>query len=74
MNAPETHPNALPAAEAPCEGCGKPFARRRRWQRFCSDKCRSDWHRKDAQPVSERLAELEQRVRELEAMVWPLGK
>ena len=31
--------------EATCEQCTKVFAPRRGWARFCSTKCRNDWHR-----------------------------
>jgi hypothetical protein len=41
------HGEAQRAAAQPettCDACTKPFARRKRWQRFCSPKCRNDWH------------------------------
>ena len=64
--------NASAAVEAACAGCGKLFAAKRRWQRFCSDKCRSDWHRRNDKPLSQRVEELERRVAELEANAWPV--
>jgi predicted nucleic acid-binding Zn ribbon protein len=32
------------APEAKCEQCGGPCQARRGWQRFCSDKCRNNFH------------------------------
>lgn len=46
MNAPASH-NALQATEsceATCAECRHPFAARRRWQRFCCDQCKNDFH------------------------------
>ena len=28
-----------------CDQCGKDFRQARHWQKFCSNKCRNDWHR-----------------------------
>lgn len=30
--------------EVLCDACTHPFAPRKRWQRFCSPRCRNDWH------------------------------
>ena len=27
-----------------CEECGTELVRKKNWQRFCSDACRSSWH------------------------------
>ena len=59
-------PNALPATEKPCEGCGNPFTPKRAWGRFCKTACRNAWHKRNA-PPSDRLADLERRVAALEA-------
>ena len=53
----------------PCEACQKPFARRRKWQRFCSTACRNDWHRREAMGPTGRLEDLERRVKALEEKV-----
>jgi hypothetical protein len=31
-------------AQATCDACPNLFKRRKRWQRFCSSRCRNDWH------------------------------
>lgn len=76
MNTPEMRPNASESAPGPvegqgsappCEGCGQAFLAKRRWQRFCSNSCRSDWHRRRDMPTAERLEDLERRVKALEA-------
>jgi hypothetical protein len=68
------HQNASRAPELACQSCGAAFALRRRWQRFCSAKCRADFHR--AAPGStgldRRLAELERRIAALEQAMWPV--
>lgn len=69
MNAPEMRQDALPATSRPCEGCAKPFTARRRWQRFCGDACRSEWHRKKALGPEGRLDEFERKLEALEARV-----
>lgn len=75
MDAPQMHSNANPAVSEPsdgkdsappCENCLQPFARKRRWQRFCSTACRNDWHRKDQMAPADRIADLERRVKALE--------
>ena len=35
---------ATAAPQATCDACQGLFKRRKRWQRFCSTKCRNDWH------------------------------
>lgn len=69
------HSNASTAVSAPpegqgsappCEQCKEPFARKRRWQRFCSTGCRNEWHHRNAMPDSDRIADLERRVKALE--------
>lgn len=66
MNAPEMRDNALlPSVQ--CRGCPSTFQPKRRWQAFCSDSCRSEWHRKKKLTPDERLVELERRVAALEA-------
>lgn len=32
------------AADHACAQCGSPFEKARSWARFCSAKCRTDWH------------------------------
>jgi len=72
------HSDASTAASVPaeaqgsaptCEGCAKPFLRKRLWQRFCSTTCRNEWHRKDRMGPTDRIAELERRVKTLEEQV-----
>lgn len=45
---PEMHQGIASApqtvAEVSCDGCGQPFAPKRRWQRFCKPGCRSTYH------------------------------
>ena len=47
---------------AKCEECGGEYCQEKSWQRFCTSKCRDDWHnhqRKLAQVVeAEELREL----------------
>lgn len=42
--ASKTHLAAAGATLQPCDNCATPFKPRRRWSRFCKDKCRNDWH------------------------------
>lgn len=76
MNAPTTpdqmRQNALPTEQRPCRGCAKPFPAARRWQVFCGDQCRSEWHRKKKLGPEGRVAELEAKVEALEARVAAL--
>lgn len=74
MNAPEMRSNALQPSQATCEECGGPYARTRRWQRFCGARCRNEFHRKQALGQDGRLAELEQRVAALESRVKVLDE
>lgn len=52
MNAPESvapmHLEAQGKAERPCDTCGGLFKPKRAWARFCSSKCRNDFHGKVA--------------------------
>lgn len=50
----------------PCEACHKPFSRKRRWQRFCSTKCRNAFHHRANMASEDRVADLERRVKVLE--------
>jgi protein-arginine kinase activator protein McsA len=67
-----------------CETCSTLFTSKRHWQRFCSDKCRNDYHhrltpeslRRDLDAMRAELAALKngnealsRRVDELEAAV-----
>jgi hypothetical protein len=84
----QTHSDATSAApavrEVPCPVCSTPYAPKRPWQKFCSDRCRSTWHqsmtpealRKDLDTLRAAVdaltagnAALSQRVDELEAAV-----
>lgn len=69
MDAAQMHSEASSATQRPCEGCTKPFAARRAWQRFCSPACRNDWHRRNDMPAADRLEALERRVKVLEDTV-----
>ena len=75
MTATQMHPrNAGAENAAPgtlCRQCRVIFVPKRSWQRFCSAACRRIYH---AGGGVARLDELERRVGELEAAVWPLGK
>jgi hypothetical protein len=71
----QMHSNASTATSAPaegqggahpCEGCGTPFKRARRWQRFCGKNCRNEWHRREKMGPTGRLEDLERRVKALE--------
>lgn len=42
-----------------CEECGTELVRKKNWQRFCSDVCRSRWH---ANWQARRIAELEAKL------------
>lgn len=48
---------------ADCKYCGGPFHKQRRWQLFCSDKCRLDQYNTDKQQSllrdAQRLEEIE---------------
>lgn len=54
-----------------CRQCREPFAQKRPWQKFCSTVCRRTHH---SEGGAKQIEDLERRVRELEAAVWPLGK
>ena len=73
MNAPAMHPRNAGAENATsgilCRQCRSPFEPRRSWQKYCSTACRRLHHAGGG-----KLDELEKRVRDLEAAVWPLGK
>ena len=61
---------AQPAAkEVPCDACTRPFARRKRWQRFCCAKCRNDWHTW-AKTVREARELVRQALEGCDPMVW----
>jgi hypothetical protein len=40
-----------------CNHCGRDFRQARHWQRFCSIKCRNDWHRHNYKLAEVRDAE-----------------
>lgn len=40
-----THPQSDGPAKLECRTCGTTFVKKRHDQAFCSDKCRSDFHR-----------------------------
>lgn len=54
-----------------CRQCRSPFAPKKSWQKFCSTACRRVHH---AGGGMARLDDLENRVRDLEAAMWPAGK
>lgn len=68
MNAPETHPEALPAEKTICPVCRDEFVRRREWQRFCSPGCRRVFHQPKVtiEALAKRVDELERRLSVLE--------
>jgi predicted nucleic acid-binding Zn ribbon protein len=59
-NATPMHGEAIapsPASTPPlCDSCGKPFAPRKRWQHFCSAKCRNAFHTEEKRKESVRRA------------------
>lgn len=60
---------------ATCPHCRETFTPRRPWQKFDRPACRRAFHKATGGgDLGKRVAELEQRVRDLEAGVWPLGK
>lgn len=66
MNAPETRENALQQTQATCRGCHGLFTPARRWQTFCKDSCRADFHRRTkADPKA--LADLKRQIADLKA-------
>lgn len=47
--ASQTHLDAAGAAEQrPCKECTLPFTPRRSWAEFCKNKCRNDFHAREA--------------------------
>ena len=48
----------------PCVQCGKLFAPKKRWQRFCSNPCRIAHFKRDAPPKSVKLKEPPRQPRE----------
>lgn len=54
-------PDAFPDGKTPCAYCHAPFDKERSWQRFCSRKCRRDFHR-----AGNAVVVLERRVAQLE--------
>lgn len=46
--ASQMHLAAAGAKLQPCDHCGTPFKPRRGWGRFCKDKCRNDFHAREA--------------------------
>lgn len=68
----QSAPTAQPTR---CRHCGEAFAPKKPWQLFCKTACRRDFHKAGGESgLVKRVAELEQRVRDLEAAIWPLGK
>lgn len=71
--------NASGATNYACECCGTGFERRKRWQRFCSNKCRQDFHRQKASIDREvhqlraRVEVLEAEVKDLREAMWPVS-
>lgn len=78
MDTPQMHcdePSAAPAvpvssdASKPCKTCLTQFRSRRRWQEFCSNRCRNEWHGKFA-----RMARIKEAAPDLyEALVAARG-
>lgn len=65
MDTPTPHP-------ATCPHCGTGFAPRRSWQKFDKPACRRAYHKgTGGGDLAKRVAELEERVRKLEAVVHP---
>ena len=56
------------SAEKTCASCSAPLTQKRGWQRFCSAKCRNDYHnlprRIDA--MAREIAALKERLKVLE--------
>lgn len=48
QTAPKTHLAAAGSTQCAMSGCGVLFKRSRRWQTFCSNKCRNDFHAREA--------------------------
>lgn len=68
MNAPEMRQNALSATQQrQCEGCPILFTPKRSWQKFHSEACKGEYHRKKRLGPDGRLVELEQKVEALRA-------
>lgn len=74
---PDASQAAITAAPAPSpvqpavcarSGCGATFLPKKKWQRFCSARCRTAHHATGADD-HKRLADLEQRVAALEAAI-----
>lgn len=77
MSTEQTHSHAsaaTPQREKPCDECGTPFTFVRRWQRFCGDACRNEFHRKKAIGPEGRLADLERQVAGLKAALADLER
>jgi hypothetical protein len=65
--APATHGRSATQPRAPkqCPRCGKFFDPRRHWQTFCSNPCRKDHFRRDAQPsIVKKVAQPPRKPRE----------
>ena len=74
MNSPAMHLDSAqatqPAKDEPkCPVCRASFLARRKWQRFCSPKCRNEYHSSMTPEVLRRdIDELKRQVVELRAI------
>lgn len=51
-----------------CRNCGESFLLKRKWQAFCSDICRTGFHRREMLTAKDRqIEDLEKEVQRLEA-------
>ena len=71
MTGPKMRSNAFspPRIEdTVCDGCGVALDKKRPWQRFCSDTCRTAWHAKqESGPAPDLRAILAENVRVIRA-------
>ena len=70
-----THRRMVVATQATCPVCQAQFAPKKPWQRFDKSACRRAFHKAaGGGEMAKRLLDLERRMAEVEAAVWPLGK
>ena len=68
MSAEQTH-QVDPSAMRKCRACPILFAPKRRWQEFCSDRCRKAFHASmTPEAIRRALDDLSARVTELEKL------
>lgn len=71
-NLTQSVPTASEGVKRLCGHCGANFRPTKKWQRFCSDSCRSRFHK--ASSAEARIKALETKVAALEARVARLEK